>query len=112
MTSKDPKTISEELKDMFEEKDTSGQSEALRQMYSSKDIKMKSDVNKKQGEAEYFAKLIILSKVLQVPEFNLYANEVLMVRVSNDRQSRREAVQMIQQVQPEQKRGLFGGIFR
>jgi len=106
-----PRTINDDLKEMFDEKDTSGQAEALRQMYSSENIKLKSDVNKKIGEAEYFAGLIVLGKLLKIPELVMFANEDLMVRVSNDRAGRKEAVAMIQQVQPEQKRGFLGGLF-
>jgi len=110
---KDPKTINDDLNDMFgTDIDRSGQAEAIKEMFSPSNIRMKSEVNKDIGEAEYFAGLIVLSKLLKIPELSIYADIDLQTRVSNNRKGRQEGVQLIQQTAPEQKKGLFGGLFR
>ena len=102
------KPLSEELNELFAEKDTSGQVEAIRELFDKKNIRMKTDLNPKISEAEYFSKLFILSDLLKVPELKNYGKEVEQHRVSNNREGRREAVQMTRSVKPdEEKRGIM-----
>ena len=107
------KTISEDLKDMFDsDTDRSGQAEALKQMYSDENVSMKTEFNKGLGEADEFARMTIIGKMLKIPVLANYVNEAEKKRVSNDRKSREEAVRMIQQAVQEPRRGGFLGMFR
>jgi len=104
----DNPTIARQLDSMFEGRDASGQVEAIKQLFNPKDVKMKSEVNKKLSEAEYFAKIFVLADLLKVKSLKTYGIEVLTTRVSNERLGRKEAVQMTQFNQPQEKsKGLF-----
>jgi len=104
--------LSEEINDLFNEKDTSGQVEAIRELFDKKNIKMKSEVNPKLRESEYFGKLYLLSKLLDVNELREFCDEVITLRISNDRQGRKEAVTMTQTTRPEEKKGGLLSWFR
>jgi len=101
-------TIQDQLKGLFDEKDTSGAVEAMKQLFNRKDIKMKSEVDKKFGEAEYFSGLSVLGSLLKAEPLKTYVDETLQLRVSNGRMGRREAVEMNRQTPDVPKdRGLF-----
>ena len=109
---KEPKTISEDLKDMFDsDSDRSGQQEGVKQMLSSKDISLKTEFNKSAGEADQFAGMSVLGEMLEIKELKTFIHQCEIKRVSNDRKSREEIARMIQQIAPEQKRGFFSAAF-
>ena len=109
---KEPNTISDDLKDMFDsDTDRSGQQEGVKQMLSSKDISLKTEFNKSMGEADIFAGMTVLGEMLEIKELKTYIHHCELKRVSNDRKSREEVARMIQQIQPEPRRGILGNIF-
>lgn len=96
------------IQELFQEKDQTSGVAAIQEINSEKNIKMKSEISKSLGESHYFTKLSLLGTLLDVQELHTYVHENLMVRVSNDRQGRRESVEISRQSnQQEERRGFF-----
>jgi hypothetical protein len=96
------------IQELFQEKDQTSGVAAIQEINSEKNIKMKSEVSKSMGESHYITKLSLLGDLMDIQELHGYVHELLMVRVSNDRQGRRESVEISRQstVQDERK-GFF-----
>jgi len=108
-----PRGLSEDLNSLFAaEKDQSSGVQAIKELFDLKAIKMKSQVNSQLSEAAYFAKLYTLSDLLGVSSMRAYCDEEVILRVSNDRQGRKEAVEISRQNQPQQdNRGILSRWF-
>ena len=99
-----------ELEGTLNQQDTTGQVQAIKELFrDEKDqILMKSEIDMGMGEAFYFSRLILLSKVLHMPLLNQYVSKEMKVRVSNKRKGRIETVEMTRTTQvKEEQRGLF-----
>lgn len=96
------------IQELFQEKDQTSGVAAIQEINSEKNIKMKSEVSKAMGESHYITKLSLLGELMDIQELHSYVHELLMIRVSNDRQGRRESVEISRQstVQDERK-GFF-----
>jgi hypothetical protein len=96
------------IQELFAEKDQTSGVAAIQEINSEKNIKMKSEVSKAMGESHYITKLSLLGDLLEINELHTYVHELLMTRVSNDRQGRRESVEISRQsTVQEQQKGFF-----
>ena len=86
-----------------DEKDSNGQVEAIRELNSEENIAMKTDLKKSIGEPHQFAKYHILAALLKWDSLEAYANITEKLKVSNDRGGRRESVEMVRSITPEEK---------
>jgi len=96
------------IQELFAEKDQTSGVQAILALNDTKDIKLKSEVSKNMGESHYITKLSLLGDLMGIEELHGYVHELLMIRVSNDRQGRREAVEISRQSSvQEQQKGFF-----
>lgn len=102
------RSFSEEMNEVFAQRDTSGQVQAIKELFDDeKSLKMKSEISRDQGESFYFSKIFILADVLDCPILSRYGNEELNLRVSRQRLGRSEAVSMTRNTTPDEKKGGF-----
>lgn len=110
-----PKAFADEMNEVFNQKDNSGIVEGIKQLFSPDDIQMKSEMKSSINESAYFTKLLILgsNSILFDNKNNIlhnYAMTEIKNRVSNDRKSRNEVVNMAQNTpKVEERRGGFMG---
>jgi hypothetical protein len=91
------------------EKDESAGVEAIKAIINPDPatIMMISDLDKWSGEPYYFAKLELLSELLEWKELHRFVEISLKAKISNNRQSRRESVQIASNQQEMQRPGFM-----
>ena len=108
-----PRSFSEDMQEAFAKQDTTGQVQAIREIFDdSRTSKMKTELSKEAGEAEYFTTLFMIDEMIPNSVLKSYCDNALQLRVSNNRLGRREVVEMCRNTQPEDnKKGFFGRLF-
>lgn len=102
-----PNYMIDELNDAFSQKDETSGVAAIKQIFDENNLMMKTELQPK--EIHYYARLYVISKVLNLPRLKDFCDVELSLKISNARKGRREAVEISrQQPEPPRQRGLFG----
>lgn len=102
-----PNTEIDELEEIFNGGNT--ESSILKELFSGKNFKTKTEIN--DDEISIISRLYIMGKITKRPLINNILDEFLTLRISKNRQSRKEFVEAQKERQHQENKGLFGGLF-
>jgi len=99
----------DDVEELFGNDSNTSESQILKELFNQKNFKVKSELSK--DEISIISRIYTLAKLTNRPHLTEVVNEFIILRISKDRQSRKEFVEANREMKKDMNNGLFNKMF-